>query len=460
MSNGTTKVTVGPKPPEIDFVKPNDPAKDFGVGAGEPSATEIQFGLWDHLITPSGSVLNAAAENQNVVGADSRRFYIRVRDDSAKGRGFIEVDWWTAFQNSPNRIAGTVHDDPHSVLNLFEVTGSPGVFTSRGLMLVNDQADRGVAPDSGIPSSDPRLGSQAGLRRDTQSNFRVRRCGMHSFVVASYTPKTGKAKPVTVTAPVFLPANKKVAPVQVYVVRTGKGGSPSIPPADLFSRDLPAITETYERIGIWFWAMVSAADRNNPDVEKVTGTPLTYEICAVDPPAGVDPARLDVAGVGALGRAFPAAAPNTLRLFFVSAFAFTDLAFKPLGRAFGVTADPNPAPTCTAHQDPADTVGIGLVQSNRGDDYTAAHELGHLLSDKDKVRKAKLNPNDLLERCIEVSHYRADAAVDMRVNMNLMNDNGPKNPAQKFLDPKRIWDDFDDDMVDQLLNIRSSKFLR
>lgn len=462
MPDGTPKATVGPKPPEIDFVKSADPAKTFSVGAAEPSATEIEFGLWDHLVTPSGSVLNAVADDQNVVGADSRRFYIRVRDDSAKGRGFIEAEWWTAFSDSSTRAAGTVQDDPKSVLNLFEVAGSPGVFTSRGLMLVCDQADRGVSPNSGIASNTPGVGSAAGLRTDAQSNYRVRRCGMNSFVVARYTPKTGKAKPVNVTAPVFLRATKKLMPVQVYVLRTSPGGSPCLAPADLFTKDLRATTETFERIGIWLWTIVATADQANPSADKVTAAPpsLEYKLCVVDSPAGVDPAKVDKAAVGALGRAFPANEPNTLRLFFVVDFAFRDLSFIPLGRSFGITPDPSPPGGCTSTADPPDTVGIAVVRVNRSDVFTAAHELGHLLSDKDKVRKGKLDPNQLQDACIEESHFRDAAAVPLRVSMNLMNGNPSLHPPQQILDPKRIWDEFDSDIVNALVNMRASKFLR
>jgi hypothetical protein len=458
MPDGTPKATVGPTPPTIDFVKPASPGS-FSVGASEPSADQIEFGLWDHLITPGGTVNLGTDEDKNVIGSDSRRFYIRVRDPSAKGRGFIEVDWWTAFTPSVSRTPGTIQDDPKSVLNLFEVSGSPGVFTSRAVMLVVDAVDRSVTPNSGIPSSDPKLGSQAGNRTDKQSNFRIRRCGMHKFAVASYTPKkTGKAKPVTALAPVFLAKNKKLLTVQVYVVRVSAGGAPSIPTADIFDKDLKAITETYERIGVWFWATVTDADKTNDAVQKVSGPPaLHYDICVVDPPKGVDPTKLNTPDVAALGRAFPAGSPKSLRLFFVSDFHFTDLTEAVDGRTFGITPDAS-LPDCPPLKEPPDAAGICVVRANRGDDYTAAHELGHLLTNKEKMRKGKIKPDDLFDGCIAEGHYRL-GSDKRRIKMNLMEGFGAFVPAQRFLDPKRIWDELDDDKVNQFAAIRSSRFL-
>jgi hypothetical protein len=455
MANGKTpKSTVGPTPPRIDFVKPSS-LSSFSVGDSEPSATEIQFGLWDHLVTSGGTVLTGADENNNFIGSDSRRFYIRVRDPSAKGRGTIEAEWWTAHTNSTDPSLRM--DRANTKLNLFEVTASPGVFTSRALMLVNDDDDRRATPNSGIPSNHPTLGAQAGNRNDTQPNYRLRKCGMHNFVVASYTPKAGRAKAVSTTAPVF--TSKKLLSVQVYVVRETKGGPPSVDPNDLFGKDLLAITKTYEKIGIWFWAALSTADRANPNVTKLTGPPsVNYDLCVVDPPAGMNPLAVNLADVTALGRAFPAEGPKFLRLFYVKGFNFSDVNILQHGRSFGITPDPNPRDNCAAFTSPPDSAGISVVQSNRGDVFTAAHELGHLLLDKSKVRRVQRLPPPNPPVCDDGSHFRSND-VDLRVAMNLINDLGPKNPTQKFLDPKRIWTEFDDDNVDHLGTIRASRFL-
>lgn len=463
MGNGP-KSTVGPAPPEIDFVRSSDRDKNFSVGASEPSLNQVEFGLWDRCITPAGKFQNKTAEPDNFVGADSRRFYIRVRDTSAKGKGFVDVEWWTAYKDNFSRTAGTSHDDPKSLLTLFEVAGSPGVFTSRGVMLVCGPDDRNVQTDSGIPASDPKLGKQAGLRTDKQSNYRLRRAGMHGFVMAQYTPKAGKAKPAQASLPVFEKSNRKLLPVQVFILRKTAGGPPAVDPGDVCSNDMEAITETYERLGIWFWAALSDPDRAKTENKEsgltlFSGGRLSYEVIVADPPAGVNPAAVSEKTVAALGNAFPARDPNCIRLFYVEAFAFSQVSNTVLGRAFGIPPDPAPPSLCTGQfpPDPPATTGICVVKADRGDRYTAAHEIGHLLTGKSKV---VVNTNVIPPACIDISHYVKNGKP-VTMLLNLMGQNGALKPGiPGALHPKRIWDEIDDQSHFQLLAVRSSRFVR
>lgn len=452
-NNGGPKGTTAPVKPVVDFVKPNraDLDKVFAASASDPPATEIQFGLWDNAVevisltptTPKLIFLNGESEKRNFVGSDSRRFYIRVTDPTSTGAGFVEVDWWTAFTNSVSRTPGTFLDDPGSKLTLFETGPKTGVFSSRGLMLVVDAMDRLVVTHSGIPAKDPVLGKQSGERRDTESNYRIRRAGMHNFVVAQYSPKLSPKTVVTTVAPIFLKAGTRVLPVHVYVVRK-PDGDVSVPLDEIFNIDLRIVTETYTRIGVWLFTVVAAADKGKPGLEvKTGGSPIVYTLSVINPPAGVDPTKVNQEAIEKLAKAFPGD-PNVLRLFYVDTLFYVP---KLLGISFGpkynTSSDaiimPPPQPI------PAILNGVCVVQNDRAP-YVAAHELGHNLTDK----PASLNDG----------HYNSPGGRRL-AEMNLMFEGVGGRKKEGPLTPKRLWDTNDADSVDQIFQITlKSPFLR
>ncbi|MEP7119803.1 MAG: hypothetical protein ABJE95_02790 [Byssovorax sp.] len=462
----TRKSSGAPVKPRIRFIRP-DPESPKPTGT-EKDADELRFGFWDNFMDFSAPLPGQTArlqllntqelETRNLCGGDSRRFYITLEDPGAAGKGFVEVDWWTAYANSDARVAGTVHDDPGSKMALIETGKSTGVFISKGLMLVNDAADRSVGVHSGISASDPLLGkAHGGVRTDKQSNYRLRRAGMFGFSVASYQSKAMKA-PVTVVAPVFLPANRRLMPVQVYVVKKSKGGAPSIPVADIASVDLRVLTETYERHGIWVWTMVSSNDEaiNGSSITKA-GSPIEYTMLLVDPPARVKDAKVTEADMDTLAATFLGAGKSTLRLFFVEEILYTIGGHQVLGIAFSTNYKPAPnnGDSLAVNATPIaqTTLGTGFVRLGR-DPYTAAHELGHLLMPKQQNGGHFSTPSGLL-----TSFFSPAAGTRHFHPLNLMRD-GSAGQVEHAAQTKRIWDGSDDDGDSQHSSLDISGFLR
>jgi hypothetical protein len=361
--------------PTIAIVRPRGPSV-FDIDDTDTAADEVQMGLFDNFVEfapgKPARLLADVSEADNWVGGDSRRFYLRVIDPGAKGRKFLEgdVEWWTSFANNDRRDHGAneVEDDPSSKLSLFEVPTKPGVFVSRGLMIVGDKEDRAFPTNSGISTGHPLFGSHGGLRTDQQSNFRTRRGGMHSFAVAAYTPK-GSSTPIkSQVVPVFKPTSQRLIPLQVYILRTSIGAAPSIDPDLVFANDLLETTETFGRIGLWCWTFVSATDAAKSGVSVVKASSgIPYTVAVVDPPPGVNVSAVGDSEEFAIAKQFPGE-PNTLRLFFVPS-----LASGNLGRSFNPSGSPVAAP---------EKVGACFVSVSQRTVYTAAHEMGHVLTDK------------------------------------------------------------------------------
>jgi hypothetical protein len=454
----TKKSSGAPIKPRIRFLQV-DPESHKPTGT-EKDATELRFGLWDNFVEPmtplpgkpiSLRALNEEeAETRNLVGGDSRRFYIALDDPGAAGKGFVEVDWWTAYTDSDARVPGTVHDDPGSKMVLLETGKSTGVFVSKGLMLVNDRVDRGIKVHSGYSVTDPLVGkAHGGVRTDTQSCYRLRRAGMFGFSVASYQSKAMKT-PVTVVAPVFLPSSRKLMPVQVYVVRKKKGGDVSVPTADIASVDLRVLTETYERMGIWVWTFASATDKAVAGSKEVkAGSPIEYTMLEIDPPASVGNAVVTLDDIDVLAKAFRGAGPTTLRLFFVEHIRYLIDGAEVLGISFGPNYEPQPSDDQKASPRvlPPETMGTGFARLAR-DPYTAAHELGHLLMPKSK--------ND--------GHYSTSSSFSVPgarhiAVVNLMRA-GSVGMIEDATQTKRIWEGPDGNGDMQMLSLQISPFLR
>jgi hypothetical protein len=475
MPDKEPKSTVGPEAPGIEFVKPSSRSR-LGVDHTDPVATELEIGLVDNFIEGATTLdpatgiplaaavtggANKLAEKDNPCGGDSRRFYLRVTDPAAAGDKFVTVQWWTTFSSK----ATDLQDDPGSLLHLFETGPKSGVFTSRGLMLVNNAFDRShLQPDSGIDPKEPALGAaaskHAGRRADTDSNFRLRRAGMHHFGFSSYTPtRTPKSTFVSTGVPVF--ANPRTCGLQVYVLRDKPGGSPVYPLKDIFDKDLPLVTECYSRVGVWCWTMPPTTGLSG--AARFSSGSIKYTVTEIDPPPGVDPFAFDEAATTAVGVALPPPRKGIIRLFFVAKLNMA-ITPQPLGITFGITDDPVPPAKCATKftPDPPHSFGICIVgpSSNPDDHLTAAHEIGHLLTDKSKMIFIPASASGLLfDQCINETHYSNPPASRQPDRIDLMADNSllPKLAlANGFAHPRRIFDVFDRHFHNQHAKITST----
>src|SRR6266404_2608584 len=263
------------------------------------AATFVRMGLWDHAFRPAGSPLgplfNQQAEVDNFVGADSRKFHIRVRDVAARNTGSRQADWITLDERQNNDDAPATRD-----VTLVETAANTGVFVSRGLMLVSGIEDQNQATHTGLaaPLPDAGLTQGAGLR-----NHRIRKTNVRGVIKVEYRPAAGIALPLRL--PVFQrsPESRKRLPLQIFVLRVAAGGNGVIntgprntPTASVvWTRDLPAAEEAYARLGIEIETVVApttpAADiqeerpmitnenvrTSGPDAFKLQRTPVVTD---------------------------------------------------------------------------------------------------------------------------------------------------------------------------------------
>lgn len=435
----SARVPAPPIEPKIRFIRPAQRRGGEAPTGREPAAAELEFGFWDNAAEgdpapldgfPDTTLLNAEeAEERNLVGGDTRRFHIVVEDPAASGRGAVDVDWWTAYKHSGERVDGVVQDDPGGVISLLETKAGSGVFVSKGLMLVSDAIDRAVWIHSGIPAGHPLAKQHGGLRKAPMSNYRIRRAGMFSFGVARYRLLRvgGPSTTVTAIVPVFVNTRRRIE-VQVYVLRDKAGGSPSVPLAEI-ARDLRIVTQTYERHAVWLVTTVSPADLA---VEGTTvrkeGSPIEYTILEVNPPTGT--AQVTREELHVIAQKFPGQT-NAMRLFYVDDILYRRDSNENVR---GISFDTKPAPGDVV---PLSSVGSSFVRLGR-DPYTAAHELAH----------------HLMPKATNEGHYLQRDRVDVTgarhiQSLNLLGTNrmGAHEHAQHT---KRIWDLEDKESLKEL----------
>ena len=173
----------------LEIIRDKD--KDRTVDEQDPVLTFVRMGVWDNAYDAAGNVKNAAAEAQNFIGDDTRRFYFRVKDAAAGSS--ITLNWKTLKADKSD------DDAPASqALTLAETRAGSKVYASRAVMLVTDDTDANQATNSGLAAPLPDVGN----RNRGQSNHRLRRASIDGFVKAEYQPAAGGPK-AEVELPVF-----------------------------------------------------------------------------------------------------------------------------------------------------------------------------------------------------------------------------------------------------------------
>ncbi|MCB0082127.1 MAG: peptidoglycan-binding protein, partial [Caldilineaceae bacterium] len=388
--------------------------------ATAPAATFVRFGLWDNAFRANGALFNDAAEANNFIGADMRRFFIRVRDVSQQGAGHINARWHAVDQTGAN-----FQVPADRTITLIETAANSGVFLSRALMLVTDQDDHNQNTHTGLPAGIPDGNT---IRARNQSNHRIRRANMFGSVVTEYPHPLAAGSTLTQRLPLFQrsPEERRRLPLQIFVLRVAAGGAGVITTAAgsaLWTVDLRVLRETYERIGIRV-ETVTAPGTPAANIVTVNGD----SVVLIDPPAGVNPANVSFADETTITTAHPALA-NTIRLFFVGGLASGN---------GGETWSDAIAPATDSRRASAFT-----IQSTGP--YAAAHEVGHALSNKGASG----------------GHYSAPAAPAgnrLHNDQNLMKQQFLG--AERVNGPKRLWDANDGDAFNQYTAMRGSRYSR
>jgi len=414
----------------------SDSKGQHAVDANSPAVNFVRFGLFDGaLADDSGAFRNEASETLNFVGADSRRFYVRVTDRIRAGTGRVFVTWRTLLPDLRSVVDGAV--DPKIVL--LETGRGTGVFVSKALMLVNSNLDKQPV-HSGLPDADP----EGGVRLGTMSNYRIRRATMLDFIEVEYNPLQIKIGPLTNFAstrnftPVFQrnPEARRRFPVHVFVLRSAIGGQPVVPidsQATLWNRDLRIAAEVYERIGVRFETIPAAVDAGFKPLVLREGSPRPFTAVLVDPPSALDTTQLlsERGRNVAVSPRFPGL-PDTVRIFYGGQLQ-ENAAGISVSDALSRKDEPH---NSTSFLDPLERRA-----------HTVAHEVGHLLTAKAQGSNQGhfATPGPPLTDAQNLMHV---ATVE------------PKN-TEEFKAPKRIWDAPDTDSFNQFEAIlNKSRFLR
>lgn len=472
----------------------------------------VPIGLWDHAFDAAGNVVNAAAEAENFAGADTRRFFLRLRDASRSGTGSTDIEWRTVRENGQDFFTPADRR-----VTLVETAANSGLFVSRGLLLVTDNDDQNQSTHSGLPAGLPDSGV---VRNRDQSNHRLRRADVRSRLIATYPQPALPGVRVSRTTPVFSrkpeerEEERRRLHLLVYVLRVTVGGDPVVPTAPIFTRDLRVAEESYARFGIEVQTVVApgtpAADvvperrLVQNETVRLTG-PGAFTL--LRPPVLSDPrnqvtltrngvpahlvivtgrapnpgeVRLDLA-TGLLTLNQPPAPGDTLAATYVSRGHQVVLLNPPPGvnpRQVRFQPTDDEAAIARAARAIANTVrvfytgglptlgnrgeswpdhdfagraqvGCAFVDGTTGGPYTTAHEAGHLLTNKPGTAHG--------------GHYvqpANPAGNQLFTNQNLMR-NGTSGAEGVNLS-KRLWDAADADGVNQFATITAprNRFMR
>ncbi len=396
-------------------------------------AVRTGFGMWDQAFNHLGALYNLLAEADNFVGADLERFQIRVEDAAPPGT-HVTATWHTLdAANQPIDAPGDA--------TVTLPASAARQFSSRGLMLVNDAIDKAQGTHSGLGLGLPDANA---ARAAGQSNHRLRRGDMAGSVVAEYALRHGRAR---VRVPVFLPAALRRMRVHAFVVRAAPDDG-TVVSADVWT-NLRVLRETYARFGILVELPFSPVVRGNP----ANRTQGEFNVKIVNPPpeedyGAWDPDEVSLGTLGALamlykldvngdGEPSDAIDMRNLVCLFVRRLAEIETDTVPM----------RPGGLSFTHHAFGDHAKVGTAVCGAGvGPYVAAHELGHILTDK----PSHLNTGHFAQPGGGGHRYFNDHNLMKRQFLG----------AEAVAGPQRLWPVEDAHGGDQVGAIRESGYLR
>ncbi len=233
-------------------------------------ADGIGFGLFDAAFeNDAPSIWNSDREEDNFVGHDSRRFYIRLTNPIASsivklknGTRSVEAAWFTTYAN------GKILDDNQGSpqVTLLEHGHNTGVFVSKGLMLVTTTIDRALPTCGGIPSlysacpTRP-IENHTSLKVVGSKDHRTRLGSMFGQVVATYSTWSAQT-PFFTQCHVFPPAERRRVPMQIFILMRADN-TPVVNPQIWLNTQLKVARAIYERLGVFLQTV------EHPFAEKI-----------------------------------------------------------------------------------------------------------------------------------------------------------------------------------------------
>lgn len=350
----------------------------------DPGTRSLGFGLFDHAFERQfcpgaphhderDPILDELDEAQSFVGADSRRFHVRVEDDAPPtvrtlpdGRRSVTARWFTRDER------GAPLDDAAGADKLTLVERRPGEFVSPGVMLVTCETDRDLRTHCGVPGLYPTGRERRG---PGEPDHRLRLASLTGDVVVEYPADGAAGARQRLVARPFLPRDRRTLPLQLFVARRRRTREPVATTAELRA-GIERARRIYAALGIAVRTVphpVAEARRSSApaSVARVEGAlgadEVHYVIDASEWLGWRDSlAAFDERAFARFCRCFPDSG-RVVRVLYVDAFRDGKfaMAYPEFDFAGRVEAG---ACACQAERYP--------------DRALTAHEVGHVLTDK------------------------------------------------------------------------------
>lgn len=453
----TDGVTLGPSSFTLtayDAAVMNDVNGDFAITAADNQTWFVRPGLWDVAFRQAADMfggvdsifdeedatrLAAAANPQNFIGTDARRFYFRVADPGANlNPGLVEelpvanFEWYTLRSTAP--LVNEDFPPNQRGLTLRETGVNSGVFVSQAVMVVMDPVDVTTATNSGLPS-------QPGRPLYDRHNHRTRRITDVDAVLAfKYRPLGAPGAQVERRLPVFQRVPDERRSITLHLFNFADPLNLGIPATTQGFIDLSTQTAKARlgAIGIRTRILYNPVTDvlNLPmgspiNLSSVVGFTLPGAFNTLTPSAD-QTALINMTAALETGA-------DVIRLMFIDTF---NPAAGSRGQSF-------PDGWLTASSTaPANFVFVANTAANR---YTPVHEVVHMLTNAAGFtagEAAGTTPG-----WDNGGHYGG-----VHARFNLMRSGTVDNGTPD--DTKRLWDDTAVHLVQQITRIRGTRFIK